>query len=266
MSKRIFANHAHVFQESVRPHATVERLLQLMDACEIEQAVCFAPFSNQMDSDQSLHNIWLANEISRNDRLFGFGTLDFNKGNMREQVKQIHELGFRGIKIHPAYQKFNILSTQAFEAYQAAEEFQLFMSFHTGVHWHRIKDYDVVLFDEVAYHFPKLKFSMEHVGGYSFFPEALAVIFNNKRVGNVYGGLTSNFTQHKSRAYHLSPERLTELIAQVGAEKLMFGLDFPYNLEKETLIALDTISKLNLTDEESDLILGGTLRRVLGLE
>ncbi|MEF2246068.1 amidohydrolase family protein [Paenibacillus sp. IITD108] len=266
MSYRIFANHAHVFQETVRPHATVVRLLQLMDNCGIEQAVCYAPFSGQMDTEETSCNGWLAKEIEQQDRLFGFGTLDFNKSNLKEQVRQIYELGFKGIKLHPAYQKFNILSPEAFEAYQAAEEHKLFLSFHTGIHWHRIKDYDVVLFDEIAHHFPKLGYSLEHVGGYSFFPEALAVIVNNSRVGNVYGGLTSVFTKHISRFWHLTDERLIELVAQGGAKQLIFGLDFPYNLEKETNIGLERLKNLNLSDEELELILGGNLRRVLGIE
>lgn len=268
MTKRkpIFANHAHVFQQSVRPEATVERLLQLMDACEIDQAVCYAPFSNQMESDQIGWNEWLAKEISQHDRLYGFGTLNFQQTNMKEQVEQIADLGLKGIKLHPAYQKFNILSPQAYEAYAAAEEHNLFLSFHTGIHWHRIKDYDVVLFDEIAYHFQKLKFSMEHVGGYHFFPEALAVIVNNIRRGTVYGGLTSVFTLDSNRFWHLNRERLLELVAQAGAKQLIFGLDFPYNLEKETKIGLEAIDNLNLTEEERDLVLGGNLRRVLGIE
>lgn len=266
MSRPIFVNHAHVFPQSARPQATVERLLQLMDTCEIDQAVCFAPFSDQVELDGIDRNEWLAKEMDRHDRLYGFGTLDFRQTNMKEQVKRIVELGFKGIKLHPAYQKFDILSPQAYEAYAAAEEYRLFLSFHTGIHWHRIKDYDVVLFDEIAYHFPSLKFSMEHVGGYHFFPEALGVIVNNSRRGNVYGGLTSVFTTETNRFWHLNRDRLLELIAQAGAKRCIFGLDFPYNMEKETLIGLEAMRNLNLSDEEYHLVMGGNLWRVLGLD
>jgi predicted TIM-barrel fold metal-dependent hydrolase len=200
------------------------------------------------------------------DRLNGFGTLDFQQSNMKEQVKQIYELGLKGIKLHPAYQKFNVLSPRAYEAYAAAEEYNLFLSFHTGIHWHRIKDYDVVLFDEIAYHFQKLNFSMEHVGGYHFFPEALAVIVNNSRRGTVYGGLTSVFTTDTSRYWYLSHDKLQELVYQAGAKQLIFGLDFPYNLERETKIAIEAVRNLNLTDEEYDLVMGGNLRRLLGID
>jgi predicted TIM-barrel fold metal-dependent hydrolase len=60
-------------------------------------------------------------------------------------------------------------------------------------------------------------------------------------------------------------ERMLELIAQVGAEQLIFGLDFPYNLESNTRIALDTLFNLGLTQEQLAQILGGNLRQALGL-
>ena len=44
MKYKIFANHAHVFPSESKPEGTVEKLLELMEECEIEKAVCFAPF------------------------------------------------------------------------------------------------------------------------------------------------------------------------------------------------------------------------------
>lgn len=71
------------------------------------------------------------------------------------------------------------MGDKACKVYSAAQENGLFLSFHTGLHWYRIADYQPLLFDEVAWNFPRLKFSMEHVGGYHFFRDALAVICNN---------------------------------------------------------------------------------------
>ena len=45
---KIFANHAHVFPESVRPAGSIARLEQLLDTCRIDEAVCFAPFAYQL--------------------------------------------------------------------------------------------------------------------------------------------------------------------------------------------------------------------------
>ena len=86
-----------------------------------------------------------------------------------------------------------------------------------------------------------------------------------KQKCNVFGGLASIFTQHQNRFWYLGPERLLELVAQVGAGQLIFGLDFPYNLERETIMGLEAISGLGLDEEEKASVLGGNLRRELGL-
>jgi predicted TIM-barrel fold metal-dependent hydrolase len=112
---------------------------------------------------------------------------------------------------------------------------------------------------------------MEHVGGYHFFNEALAVIFNHvpppwepTGVCNVFAGLTSVFTKDQNRFWYLGEERIKELAAQVGVRQLIFGLDFPFNLEEATQTGLKTIRAL-FSASEQELILGGNLRRELGL-
>lgn len=268
---KIFANHAHVFPESVNPDGTINRLLQMMDHCKIDEAVCFAPFKYQVKGLDIDPPKWLAKELKSHPRLKGFGTIDFQRDDLEDQVKAIADLGFRGIKMHPQVQEFDVLGENAMRVYAAAQDLKLFLTFHTGIHHYRIKSYRVLDFDEVAHHFPQLKFSMEHVGGYCFFHEALAVITNRipfppvpgKRC-LVFGGLTSIFTQDYNRFWYMNRERLTELVAQVGAPQLIFGLDFPYNLEQNTLTAISTIHDLGLSSDDVALILGGNLRRELG--
>jgi len=82
----------------------------------------------------------------------------------------------------------------------------------------------------------------------------------------VFAGLASVFTQHQNRFWYLSPAQIKELIAQVGSTQVIFGLDFPYNLEHETRIALSTLASLGLPESDLDNILGNNLRRELGLD
>jgi hypothetical protein len=269
----VFANHAHVFPESVNPQGTIDRLLRLMDECEIEAAVCFAPFAKQVAALPGIQpNRWLAKQLAGTPRLHGFGTIDFQREDFEDQVREAVDLGFRGLKLHPNAQAFDILSPSAFEVYEAAERHDLFVSFHSGVHYYRLLEYRVAHFDEVAHHFPNLRFSLEHVGGYHYFNEALAVLVNRfpppwikDKKCNVFAGLASIFTQHQNRFWYLKPEQIMEVILQTSIDQAIFGLDFPYNLEKETKIGLETIRGLPLTDADKDKILGGNLRRELKL-
>ena len=273
---QVFANHAHVFPSSLNPGGTIDRLLSLLDACEIDGAVCFAPFAHQSKAGDPDPVEWLARELSRRSRLCGFGTVDLRRENtdlsIADQVRRIKDLGLLGIKMHPNAQQFDLLSPEAFEAYAAAQEYGLFVTFHSGVHHYRIKHYNVLNFDEVAEHFPDLRFSLEHVGGYHFFPQALAVIVNRipfppvpGRRCMVYGGLTSVFTPDYNRYWYMPRERLMEAVLQATPDQLIFGLDFPYNLEENTLFALQTLRSLGLEQHQLAKILGGNLREALGL-
>jgi len=272
MGISIFANHAHVFPASMNESGTIDRLLRLLDACEIEQAVCFAPFPHQVERAALQPNEWLARELAGRPRLCGFGTIDLRRGDIRDQVRQIAELGLKGIKMHPNAQQFDILCPAALEAYAAAQELRLFITFHSGIHHYRLAHYSVLKFDEVAYQFPDLRFSLEHVGGWAFFHEAVGVISNNipfppvpGRRCMVYAGLTSVFTPHFNRLWYMPPQRMLELVAQVGAGQIIFGLDFPYNLEENTKIALRAIEELGLSGEQRQQILGGNLCEALAM-
>jgi len=268
----VLAHHAHVFPPSVNANGTADRLLRLMDECGIDQAVCFAPFAHQVQALGIDPVAWLADELKSRPRLYGFGTVDVRRRDLRDQVRRIAGFGFRGIKVHPNAQEFDMLGEAALELYGAAQDENLFLTFHSGVHHYRIRHYNVLNFDEIAWNFPKLRLSLEHVGGYSFFPEALAVIVNNipfpPRPGErprVFGGLTSVFTPHYNRFWYMPRERLLEAVAQAGASLLIFGLDFPYNLEDNTKLGLKTLRELGLSESDLALILGGNLRRELGI-
>ena len=268
----IFANHAHVFPAEIKEKGAIEHLTELLDACEIDKAVTFAPFSNQF-ADSALYfdkdvNEWMAETVAQNDRYVGFGTVDITENaklSIPDQVQKIYELGLRGIKVHPAYQKMALDGEKASQIFQKAEELGLFLSFHTGLHWHRIRDYQMLLFDEITYNFPNLYFSMEHVGGYSFFREALLVMVNNKRNPHCFAGLTSVEPEKDGLCgpWSLTDLELETLIYQTGDDRTLFGLDFPYKNIEYVRNAMARIRRLNISDEAKENILGKTLERQL---
>lgn len=272
---RIYANHAHLFPKNTKPNGDIDCLKELLDACEIEGAVCFSPFWHQMD--MYAHTTgknpceWVAGALKNEPNLIGFGTVDFDKNNLKDQVKEIGDLGLKGIKIHPAAQEVKIDSPQLFEVYEEAQEQGLFISFHTGLHWHRISDYQMLLFDEVAYNFPKLRFSMEHIGGYSFFRDALLIMNNNSRseIPHVYAGWTSiametdEMGNTRQGAWSLTDDDLCTLVHQAGYETSIFGLDTPYKGIEQTKQAIERIKNLPIPEKAKHAILGENLRELM---
>ena len=266
----IFANHAHVFPQELRPEGTVDKLLRLMDACGIARAVCFAPFPGEQDPvdfGARNWNQWLAGEIAGEDRLFGFGTVDFSVKHPAPalQVAEIAILGLKGIKIHPAVQGISVTGKEACELYAAAEKLGLFVSFHTGLHWSRLRDVQPLRFDELNWDFPNLKFSMEHIGGYAFFREAMGVLANGK---NGYAGWTSIQPGENGvpGAWTLSNYELCAVVQQLGPERSIFGLDFPYQKESVIRASIERFNALPISDEAKAGLFGENLAKALRID
>lgn len=264
----IFANHAHVFPEDVKPSGTLDNLKKLLDDCGIDKCVCFAPFPDRFKEAGRTDNPneWLYNAIKDNPDLYGFGVIDFDGDNLAGQVEQIADLGFKGIKLHPPYQEFDIDGEKAFEVYEKAQELGLFISFHCGMHWHRLKGVLPILYDEVGWNFKSLRFSLEHLGGYHFYNDALAVMCNNSRGGvqpRIFAGWTSVSDRDGLGEWTLTNEQLETIIRQTGENSSMFGLDFPYKDAEYIKYEMARYRSLNISDEAKEKILGKTLEKII---
>lgn len=272
MRKVLLANHAHVFPEKSKQGASIADLKQVMADCNIERAVCFTCFSEQYERSglpgDSLD--WLYSEIKDDPSLIGFGTVDFTRDDIEYQMDKMLSYGFKGIKLHLAYQEENVLSEKAKRVYKKAERDGLFLSFHTGLHWHRIADYKLLLFDEVAWFYPELKFSMEHIGGYHFFRDALCVMCNadrNSEKDTVFAGWTSIAMNDNGLpdAWSLTDEELRTVIHQTGNTRSIFGLDFPYKKSEQIKRSIERIENLDIPEEAKDGIFGRNLLNALGM-
>ena len=259
-------NHAHIIPNEIRPDGGIEPFLEMAEMLELEGAVCFAPFSYQIDSLGLNPNQWLFQQISGREFLLGFGTLD-PKTSPKDQIKEIAELGFKGVKLHPAAQNFAVFGDWAGEVYEEIVKYDLIADFHTGIHWHRIKEYKPILFDEVAFHFPELKMIFEHVGGWHYFKEMVSVIVNNQRGGNhLYAGIASVLDEANQRYWYLGVEGLKDLKWQIGVDLMIYGMDYPYNKKEQIMRDIEIIKSMDFADDEVDRILGSNLKRLLGLE
>ncbi len=261
----VFANHAHVYPAALRENGCLNALKQLMDECSIEKCVAFATFPDRFAEYRTdiNNNVWLYDQIKNDGAFVGFGTLDFERDNLEDQVELVASLGFKGIKLHPPAQEFAVTGERAFRVYEKAQDLGLFLSFHTGLHWSRLRDNLAVSYDEIAYNFRALRFSMEHIGGYSFFHEALAVIANNTRDGlqpRVFAGWTS-IENKPGAAWCLTDAQLEAVVAQTGEDRSIFGLDFPFKKADYIKEAISRIRSLNIPESAKEKILGGNLQR-----
>ncbi|MAF10990.1 hypothetical protein CMK11_11130 [Candidatus Poribacteria bacterium] len=273
----IFVNHVHVFPEWLRPDGTIDQFRAVMDACGIDRASLWAPFSHRWaqgaaaDQEPGAHNRWLAREVQHHPEFVGFGTVDPAEGAplAAEQVREIAELGLRGIKLHPAAQRFRIDSPWVIQVCRAAANHRLLVDWHTGTHQHSLADSHPLLLDRVAEAVPDVTMVFEHVGGWSFYRDVVAVIQNHPpgasdgaAPGRLYAGITSVLDRNR-REWYLGAAGLDELRWQLGEALLIYGTDFPYNRTEQITADIELIQGLSWPEEAKAAVLGGNLVRLL---
>ncbi len=263
----IFANHAHVFPDDVRPAGSIDSLLRLMDECDIARAVCFAPHRNHVgDAGYPEPNAWLVEAIADEPRLVGFSCIRPVDDDAVARLEAAVEMGMHGCKIHPAADRFDILDDRATDFYAAAEEMGVVLDFHTGPHWYRIKHYHPLGFDEICWKHPNLKMVFEHLGGFPFYQDMLAVLGNNLpigRPGHLFGGISSILNRELQRLWYLGIDAVGDAIFRLGEDMPIYGLDFPYNAVELIQDDLRQLRTLDLTDEGFAKLFGGNLERAI---
>ena len=260
----LFINHCHVFPKSIlenkwaKEKGTIPNLKSCLEKLGAEKAIVFALLKGNPAFTAIDGNEWLLKEIREESNLYGFASITPTEKGAAEELRKYISSGFVGVKLHPVVQKFQINDPAAEEFYTAAEELKIPVLFHTGVHGWYLKKYRPILLDEVAQNHPNLPIIIEHVGGYAFFDEALAVLQNNK---NCYAGIAQ--TRNKKIPWYLPLERLKVLLEMIGAERIIYGADFPWNSCAEIKEDIRFVNNLEITSEAKEKILGGNISRLI---
>ncbi len=187
-------------------------------------------------------------EVSREHREFnGFGTLHPDLPNAPDEIEHIAALGLKGIKLHPDLQRFNIDDERMMDTY-AALEGRLPVIFHTGDY--RYSWSHPARLAKVLDRFPRLTAVAAHFGGWSVFDLALEYLKDRFCFFDVSSSLP-----------FLGNKRSLELIRIYGAERFLFGSDYPM---WNPVSCLKDFLKLELTDSERELILYKNALSVLG--
>ena len=83
----------------------------------------------------------------------------------------------------------------------------------------------------------------------------------------VYMAVSRRSSSHegKHKLWYLSEQQRHDVIWLLGAEYVIYGMDYPYNRMEENKMAIEFIMNMDITDEEKQLILGGNLKRALNI-
>ncbi len=195
-------------------------------------------------------NDFISSECEKYSNFYGFGTMHADFENKIEETKRMLSLGLKGVKIHPDTQMFNMDDEKMYELYDFLREEKIPLLVHCGdyrydySHPRRLK--------KLLKQFPGLIAIGAHFGGWSLFDLAYEYLKDEK----CYLDTSSSF-------FMLGMKRAKELIRMYGAERMVYGTDFPMWDGKTEL---ERFMSMNLTDEENELILSRNAKKILKIK
>lgn len=161
-------------------------------------------------------------------RIVPLGTTHIDVQDQFEVFRQIEALGLAGIKIHPDFQGFAIDDVRLDDAWRESIRLNLPVLIHVGDTKSDLSSPRRIW--NVMDRFPQLKIVAAHMGGFQMMQEAECLV-----------GTHCFFDT--SQWYHFMSEMdFSERIEKHGAEKIVFGSDYPLNTvdnEIERLMATE---------------------------
>lgn len=159
--------------------------------------------------------------------------------NEKEVIDLVKKFNVKGIKLH-----------SVFDGYYPSPEFlkniiELSVKLNIPVLFHSLWGDlgDVKHIETVAENFPKAKIVIAHL-------KESGCIYVAKKLDNVY--IDTSYCPH--------PRRIEQAVKVLGAEKIVFGSDFPFN---DTVIQKMMIERAHIRLEEKELILGENAVKLL---
>ena len=185
-------------------------------------------------------NEFIAGEVAKSGgKMVGLGTMHPESEDLKGDLEHMKELGLKGVKIHPDFQGFKLDDYRYLKLYELCGE-ELPVLIHTGD-----KRYDFSnpnRMKAVLDTFQNVTFIGAHFGGWSIWEQAAKELAGYQ---NFYVDCSSSF-------YANTPAVSEKLIRAYGAERVLFGTDYPmWSAESE----LEYFFALNLTDAEREQIL-----------
>ncbi len=256
--------HCHVYPESIAlkaAHATgrfydglpttcdgtVSALLQEGDEAGIDHFIVQS-VATKPEQVRSI-NGFIAREVAAHpERLTGLGTLHPDSQDIAGDVAHLLELGLKGVKLHPDIQGFKLDDYRCLKIYDLLEG-RVPLLLHTGDKRYDNSNPDRLL--PILEIYQNMTVIGAHFGGYSIWEEATERLH----------GIPNLYVDCSSTMFALDDETVVRMIRTYGAERVLFGTDYPM---WSPAAELRHFMRLDLTEEERRAILHENARRVFG--
>jgi uncharacterized protein len=234
-----------------RHDGTVDGLRRAMDAAGIDRAVCLgvahAPRTVQRTNE-------FIGSLDRG-RFIPFGTVHPGL-SAAANLASLRDNGIAGVKLHPLFQDLSLADPRVIELMAALADTGITVITHAGAGGdleanERGSPQSLrALLDAV----PRLRLIACHFGGYHRLEEAERYVVGSRAILE---------TSWPPTTAGLDVARIQEIITSHGADRVVFGSDWPMTDPSAEIAA---VRALGLTREQEAGVLGGNLAALLGVD
>ncbi len=219
-------------------HNTAAGLLRLMDRKGIERAVVSSAASITYRHAQSGNEELTAEINGHADRLIPFAVLNPAYAGWRDDLNICHrDFGVKGLRLYPRWHHYRLTDAACRELVHAAAELGLVISIPLRVEDRRqqswLVDVPDVDQDEIAALIkavPKASFMLLNGSGYVSSP-----------LGRKATDLPANYAVDISLLTALMANELSQLLGNLGPDRLLFGTGMPFHYPDPALVKLEVL-------------------------
>lgn len=256
--------HCHVWPDRIAPtvlasrpagldprhDGTVDGLRRTMDAAGVDLSVC-------LGVAHAARTVHRTNEFIGSldrSRFVPFGTVH-PELSPADNLRSLQDNGIRGVKLHPLFQDLSLADPRVIAIAAALADADITVITHAGAGGDAAASERGsptalrALLDAV----PGLRLIACHFGGYQRLDEAEKQMVGSRAVLE---------TSWPPATAGLDPDRVRGIIARHGADRVVFGSDWPMTDPGAEIAA---IRALGLPASQEAAILGGNLAALLGL-
>lgn len=194
-------------------------------------------------------NDFIAEQCQKHPSFIGFATMHQDFDDMEAEIERSLSLGLQGFKLHPDSQGVKVDDDRLMRFYSLIEG-RLPLMLHCGDY--RYDNSHPQRTKRILQEFPNLVVNCAHFGGWSLYDLAVEYL----KEEHCYLDISS-------AAIYLGSRRTTELIRLYGAERILFGSDYPmWSPTKE----LERFYLNDLSEKEQEQILWRSAEAYLGCD
>lgn len=257
---KIYERTIKILEDNIRTHGgydvratgsgNVNGLEKSMAADAIDFSLVL-PIATAPHQTDTINNFAAA--INGKGGIYSFGSLHPECDDIDGILERIAELGLKGIKLHPEYQRFYIDSPQSLHILKKCDQLGLYTILHTGndhgcpppVHCTPER------LSHVLDYVSGSKIVAAHMGGWKMWDESERYIIG-----------TSIMIDTCYSLHLMDKAQAKRMIRSHGADKVLLGSDWPWYSQGQSV---ELVKSLGLDDDELAKILGLNAAHILGI-